>query len=88
MEIERAAPVARLPGVRKRKHAELPGEPAASTSVLLTTKVRDRDKGTETEKSRVRWHRVREIVTSTGREQTLSREHSPRSGKAHAVFWC
>lgn len=31
----------------KRKHAELPGEPAANNSVLLTTKVRDRDKGTE-----------------------------------------
>lgn len=31
----------------KRKHAELPGEPAANNSVLLTTKVRDRDRGTE-----------------------------------------
>lgn len=36
-----------FPGVTKRKHAELPGEPAANTSVLLTAKVRDRDKGTE-----------------------------------------
>lgn len=33
--------------IMKRKHAELPGEPAANNSVLLTTKVRDRDKGTE-----------------------------------------
>lgn len=36
-----------FPRVTKRKHAELPGEPAANTSVLLTAKVRDRDKGTE-----------------------------------------
>lgn len=33
--------------ITKRKHAELPGAPAANNSVLLTTKVRDRDKGTE-----------------------------------------
>lgn len=33
--------------IMQRKHAELPGEPAANNSVLLTTKVRDRDKGTE-----------------------------------------
>lgn len=75
----------------KRKHAELPGEPAANNSVLLTTKVRDRDKGTEKmEKNRVRPYRKarKKISIIKGQEQTpvlLIGVFDPRNVKGHVI---
>lgn len=75
-------------GVTKRKHAELPGEPAANTSVLLTTKVRDRDKGTENgEKQGEMASKLRDAhIRGAAADNASLTEHSTPSARAHEVL--